>query len=185
MLPSHASHREQRRSVRDNRLKALITRRTTSSRRYRHAYPYSVQSTADVSRLTISPPARDMLPIPLRPSSNATTLMLRTINQVDQCSCTSGERQMDQADLVTCRLAVCPPLFSHLQDTIFLTSSAVIRLLIEATGGLGVILENRYYGHSYPYPVATTDNMRFLTREQSTHSSPAAALLKSSTWRTC
>ena len=38
---------------------------------------------------------------------------------------------------------------------------------MEAVGGLGVILENRYYGHSYPFPNSTTDNMRFLTTEQS------------------
>jgi len=30
-----------------------------------------------------------------------------------------------------------------------------------------VILENRYYGHSYPFPNSTTDNLRFLTTEQS------------------
>lgn len=33
--------------------------------------------------------------------------------------------------------------------------------------GLGVILENRYYGKSYPYNTSTTDELRFLTTEQS------------------
>ena len=37
---------------------------------------------------------------------------------------------------------------------------------MEATNGLGVILENRYYGHSYPYNSSTTDELRFLTTEQ-------------------
>ena len=47
-------------------------------------------------------------------------------------------------------------------------TSAVIKILMEATNGLGVILENRYYGQSYPYNLSTTDNLRFLTMEQST-----------------
>lgn len=32
--------------------------------------------------------------------------------------------------------------------------------------GLGVILENRYYGQSYPVNVSTTDNLAYLTAEQ-------------------
>jgi hypothetical protein len=38
---------------------------------------------------------------------------------------------------------------------------------MEATGGLGVILENRYYGESYPFGTSTTDELRYLTTEQS------------------
>jgi len=38
--------------------------------------------------------------------------------------------------------------------------------------GLGVILENRYYGKSYPYNTSTTDELRFLTTEQSESSPP-------------
>lgn len=38
---------------------------------------------------------------------------------------------------------------------------------MEATNGLGVILENRYYGESYPFASSTTDELRFLTTEQS------------------
>src|SRR4051812_35077588 len=38
---------------------------------------------------------------------------------------------------------------------------------MEATNGLGVILENRYYGKSYPFNTSTTDELRFLTTEQS------------------
>jgi hypothetical protein len=38
---------------------------------------------------------------------------------------------------------------------------------MEATNGLGVILENRYYGHSYPFDNSTIDNLAYLTTEQS------------------
>ena len=38
---------------------------------------------------------------------------------------------------------------------------------MEKFNGLGVILENRYYGESYPYNTSTTDELRFLTTEQS------------------
>ena len=38
---------------------------------------------------------------------------------------------------------------------------------MEKFNGLGVILENRYYGESYPYNSSTTDELRFLTTEQS------------------
>lgn len=38
---------------------------------------------------------------------------------------------------------------------------------MEKFHGLGVILENRYYGESYPYNTSTTDELRFLTTEQS------------------
>jgi hypothetical protein len=38
---------------------------------------------------------------------------------------------------------------------------------MEKFNGLGVILENRYYGDSYPYNSSSTDELRFLTTEQS------------------
>lgn len=43
----------------------------------------------------------------------------------------------------------------------------VIQILMQEFNGLGVILENRYYGESYPYNTSTTDELRFLTTEQS------------------
>jgi len=43
----------------------------------------------------------------------------------------------------------------------------VIQILMNATNGLGVILENRYYGESYPFNISTTDDLRYLTTEQS------------------
>ncbi|KAF2704383.1 hypothetical protein K504DRAFT_390113 [Pleomassaria siparia CBS 279.74] len=49
--------------------------------------------------------------------------------------------------------------FSNLQ-------TGIIQILMEATNGLGVILENRYYGESYPFNTSTTDDLRYLTTEQ-------------------
>ena len=43
----------------------------------------------------------------------------------------------------------------------------VIQIMMEKFSGLGVILENRYYGESYPFNTSTTDELRFLTTEQS------------------
>jgi hypothetical protein len=37
---------------------------------------------------------------------------------------------------------------------------------MNATNGLGVILENRYYGDSYPFNSSTTDELAYLTTEQ-------------------
>ena len=38
--------------------------------------------------------------------------------------------------------------------------------LAEATGGIAVILEHRYYGTSIPTPDLSTENLRFLTTQQ-------------------
>jgi hypothetical protein len=40
------------------------------------------------------------------------------------------------------------------------------KILAEATGGLTVLLEHRYYGSSYPVPDLSPANMRFLSTEQ-------------------
>jgi hypothetical protein len=42
----------------------------------------------------------------------------------------------------------------------------VIKILMEATNGLGVILEDRYYAKSFPFGGSSTDNLRFNTMEQ-------------------
>ncbi|KAI1633769.1 serine carboxypeptidase S28-domain-containing protein [Biscogniauxia mediterranea] len=52
-----------------------------------------------------------------------------------------------------------PSRFSNLQ-------TGIIQILMEATNGLGVILENRYYGESYPFNTSTTDQLAFLTTNQ-------------------
>ena len=45
--------------------------------------------------------------------------------------------------------------------------TGIIQILMKATNGLGVILENRYYGDSNPFATLTTDQLAFLTTEQS------------------
>ncbi|KAI1073846.1 serine carboxypeptidase S28-domain-containing protein [Whalleya microplaca] len=52
-----------------------------------------------------------------------------------------------------------PSRFSNLQ-------TGIIQILMEATNGLGVILENRYYGESYPFATSTTDELLYLTTDQ-------------------
>ncbi len=52
-----------------------------------------------------------------------------------------------------------PSRFGNLQ-------SGIVQILMQVTGGLGVILENRYYGASYPVAVSTTDALAYLTNEQ-------------------
>ncbi|KAF3767285.1 hypothetical protein M406DRAFT_61235 [Cryphonectria parasitica EP155] len=42
----------------------------------------------------------------------------------------------------------------------------IVSILANATGGLGVILEHRYYGTSFPTPDLSTENLRFLTTDQ-------------------
>lgn len=42
----------------------------------------------------------------------------------------------------------------------------IVKQLSEATGGIGVILEHRYYGHSQPFADLSTEHLRFLTTEQ-------------------
>lgn len=42
----------------------------------------------------------------------------------------------------------------------------IIAQLTQATNGIGVILEHRYYGTSFPTEDISTENLRFLTTEQ-------------------
>ncbi|RKU42564.1 hypothetical protein DL546_001703 [Coniochaeta pulveracea] len=42
----------------------------------------------------------------------------------------------------------------------------IVAQLCQATGGLGVVLEHRYYGTSFPTPDLSTENLRFLTTDQ-------------------
>lgn len=45
-------------------------------------------------------------------------------------------------------------------------TTGIIAQLTQATNGIGVILEHRYYGTSFPTPDISTENLRFLTTEQ-------------------
>jgi Serine carboxypeptidase S28 len=42
----------------------------------------------------------------------------------------------------------------------------ILHQLIEATNGIGVVLEHRYYGTSFPMPDLSTENLRFLDTQQ-------------------
>lgn len=41
-----------------------------------------------------------------------------------------------------------------------------MQILMEAFNGVGIILENRYYGDSWPFETSTTDELAYLTTEQ-------------------
>ncbi|TRM64170.1 serine carboxypeptidase S28-domain-containing protein [Schizophyllum amplum] len=45
--------------------------------------------------------------------------------------------------------------------------TGIVEILTRATGGVGVVLEHRYYGETQPVQNLTTDSLRFLTNEQS------------------
>ncbi|KAJ7464832.1 serine carboxypeptidase S28-domain-containing protein [Mycena galericulata] len=45
--------------------------------------------------------------------------------------------------------------------------TGIVEILARSTGGVGVVLEHRYYGESIPVPDFTTDNLRWLDNAQS------------------
>ncbi|KAH6630758.1 serine carboxypeptidase S28-domain-containing protein [Chaetomium sp. MPI-SDFR-AT-0129] len=51
-------------------------------------------------------------------------------------------------------------------DRLEFLQKGIVAQLAKATHGLGVILEHRYYGESYPTPDFSTENLRFLTTDQ-------------------
>lgn len=57
------------------------------------------------------------------------------------------------------------------EDRIPFLETGILRILAEATSGLGVILEHRYYGESFPVERLDTDSLRFLTTKESLHDS--------------
>ncbi|KAF7560147.1 hypothetical protein G7046_g3999 [Stylonectria norvegica] len=52
------------------------------------------------------------------------------------------------------------------EDRLPFLDYGILDILANATGGIGVILEHRYYGSSFPVPDLSTKNMRFLSTEQ-------------------
>lgn len=42
----------------------------------------------------------------------------------------------------------------------------ILKMISQATGGISVVLEHRYYGESFPTKDLSTENLRFLTTEQ-------------------
>ncbi|KAM0751280.1 hypothetical protein T439DRAFT_313583 [Meredithblackwellia eburnea MCA 4105] len=53
------------------------------------------------------------------------------------------------------------------EDRIPFLESGILEILSNATGGIGVILEHRYYGTSFPVDKLNTETYRFLTTDQS------------------
>ncbi|OJD17153.1 hypothetical protein AJ78_02747 [Emergomyces pasteurianus Ep9510] len=51
-------------------------------------------------------------------------------------------------------------------DRLPFLQKGIVKMLSEATNGLGVILEHRYYGESFPTANLSTESLRFLTTEQ-------------------
>lgn len=51
-------------------------------------------------------------------------------------------------------------------DRLPFLQKGIVSILANATGGLGVILEHRYYGTSFPLPDLSTESLRFLTTDQ-------------------
>ncbi|KAJ6584032.1 serine carboxypeptidase S28-domain-containing protein [Mycena vulgaris] len=45
--------------------------------------------------------------------------------------------------------------------------TGIVEILARSTGGVGVVLEHRYYGRSIPVPDFSTDNLRWLNNDQS------------------
>ena len=55
---------------------------------------------------------------------------------------------------------------TSITDRLPFLQKGLLAQLAEATHGIGVILEHRYYGTSFPTPDLSTENLRFLTTEQ-------------------
>lgn len=51
-------------------------------------------------------------------------------------------------------------------DRLSYLQKGIVHQLAEATGGIAVVLEHRYYGTSFPTPDLSTENLRFLTTQQ-------------------
>ncbi|KAF8170938.1 peptidase S28 [Pholiota molesta] len=53
------------------------------------------------------------------------------------------------------------------EDRIPFLDTGIVEILARATGGVGVVLEHRYYGESIPVSNFSTDSLRFLNNDQS------------------
>jgi hypothetical protein len=51
-------------------------------------------------------------------------------------------------------------------DRLPFMQTGILAKLARATHGIGVVLEHRYYGTSFPTPDLSTENLRFLTTDQ-------------------
>ncbi|CAL1713219.1 unnamed protein product [Somion occarium] len=53
------------------------------------------------------------------------------------------------------------------EDRLPFLDTGIVEILAKATGGVGVVLEHRYYGRSIPVSNLSTDSLRFLNNDQS------------------
>ncbi|KAL9096942.1 MAG: hypothetical protein Q9165_000906 [Trypethelium subeluteriae] len=97
--------------------------------------------------------------------------MIRLITSLGvPSSSTLVERQAWNLDMkISNREVSCASEAGSVSRQLLNEGLSVIQILMNATNGLGIILENRFYGDSYPLPGSTTDELRFLTTEQSSY----------------
>ena len=100
-----------------------------------------------------------------RSSSNISST-LHTTNLEDPSTCTLEEKLAGRVASRTYKLEVSYTVLDN-GGTVTQDKILVIQVLMKATNGLGVILENRYYGASYPFNTSTTDQLAYLSTEQS------------------
>ena len=53
-----------------------------------------------------------------------------------------------------------------IEDWSIIPEESNVQILIQQFNGLGIVLENRYYGGSYPFNTTTTDQLAYMTAEQ-------------------
>jgi hypothetical protein len=63
--------------------------------------------------------------------------------------------------------------------------TGILDILSNATNGIGIVLEHRYYGHSVPVPNLSTDNLRFLNNEEALEDSAnvSAMCISGQVWK--
>lgn len=127
-----------------------------------------------IYRLTISHKPRAMSLTPRTHSNNAISSIRLTISLVGQYFCTLEGRLAARVDSLIYRQEVSLTTWISTKRTKLIICK-VIQILMQQFNGLGVILENRYYGESFPFNTSTTDELRFLTTEQSTEIGPKPA----------
>ncbi|EAT91563.2 hypothetical protein SNOG_00068 [Parastagonospora nodorum SN15] len=90
----------------------------------------------------------------------------RAIAATEKRSLMKRDEDFDLSLLYPERNISVPVDFFHNETRYEPHSNGIVHQVIEATGGLGVILEHRYYGKSFPVDDLTTKNMRFLSTDQ-------------------
>lgn len=101
---------------------------------------------------------------PMRLSSSITMSTPHTTSLAVQSSVPWVESLLPRALLLGPLLLAVGTTMSAWPSSVDLVKA--VKLLLQEFNALGVVLENRYYGASYPFNTSTTDNLRFFTTEQ-------------------